>query len=693
MTGRNLLQAMGHIDPRLIAEAAPDVPHKKKANRAWVKWAAVAACLVLIIGVGLIIQTLKPTPGPPEPPPPFFSPGTVHIQSLDTLNYYGGLLAIKKTQAPVNPLAPTTSASRFPSTSFSPLSYEQVHTPVLLPLAYETEPQHYDIEQITEYTITKSIYFEIIVSEACPFLYEVFGDGKVDAVVTKNNIDTIITFQKDKTFYSCFYAYGDETMDVFTTGKYVDGEYVISDSTSEAALFYVTYEYDKTLGQYVEDVTFEWSVGEDGERVALSLVDFSVMRNVQECSLSLQEISDYYYSVYTQGLPNGELKYAYRGTVPSTDRQIYLHVFTSGEFYICDEKFLEDNDDPFAFYLKGMNADIPDGGGLIILQYTDENGEDVVFKGMASADGFKFNDIFFAPYSITESDAKDLPVLYFVTYNENGEVLYYLRTRTDGTFITGEPIYVDPYYDGYIENKVKDGYWGINSEGSYFIYYKGNKKITVNNVDFEGGEALPIFDRDYYLCDDPFPPDEVTDIRKTVDGFELHITRDRHYSILNAEGGVLERGYLKFTGFRNGVDFYVEQPDGRSECAIRSISVDGSIAHAGYIFFPSEHLIFDPTLTKDPGDIVMRFDIISDTSKKLTLYILRDNNFLVWDHRLAEWIYGKGIALFENDGIRFMDYVGYDEKPDLFAAWTDSSHTELTLDGDVYRLVYDLRID
>lgn len=49
MTNTNLLQAMGRIDPKLIADAAPDVPQKKSANKTWVKWAsAVAACFCLI---------------------------------------------------------------------------------------------------------------------------------------------------------------------------------------------------------------------------------------------------------------------------------------------------------------------------------------------------------------------------------------------------------------------------------------------------------------------------------------------------------------------------------------------------------------------------------------------------------------------------------------------------------------------
>lgn len=57
MTNTNLLQAMGRIDPKLIADAAPDVPQKKRTNKMWVKCAsAVAACLVLVIAVTFITQ-------------------------------------------------------------------------------------------------------------------------------------------------------------------------------------------------------------------------------------------------------------------------------------------------------------------------------------------------------------------------------------------------------------------------------------------------------------------------------------------------------------------------------------------------------------------------------------------------------------------------------------------------------------
>ncbi len=61
MTNTNLLQAMGRIDPELIADAAPDAAHKRKAKAKlkliWIA-AAVAACLLLSIVIVSATQDL-----------------------------------------------------------------------------------------------------------------------------------------------------------------------------------------------------------------------------------------------------------------------------------------------------------------------------------------------------------------------------------------------------------------------------------------------------------------------------------------------------------------------------------------------------------------------------------------------------------------------------------------------------------
>ena len=59
MTNTNLLHAMGHIDPQLIADAAPDVTQKDYTKRTWIKWTSLAAGLALaLIFSGPLITNL-----------------------------------------------------------------------------------------------------------------------------------------------------------------------------------------------------------------------------------------------------------------------------------------------------------------------------------------------------------------------------------------------------------------------------------------------------------------------------------------------------------------------------------------------------------------------------------------------------------------------------------------------------------
>lgn len=55
MTDTNLLHAIGRIDPRLIAAAAPDI-QQKSAGSAWLKWGAIAAGICLIIAAAFPIS-------------------------------------------------------------------------------------------------------------------------------------------------------------------------------------------------------------------------------------------------------------------------------------------------------------------------------------------------------------------------------------------------------------------------------------------------------------------------------------------------------------------------------------------------------------------------------------------------------------------------------------------------------------
>lgn len=55
MKNKRLLDVLEKIDEELIEEAAPGnkPPKKKTKNMAWMKWGAMAACAVIIVGIGV----------------------------------------------------------------------------------------------------------------------------------------------------------------------------------------------------------------------------------------------------------------------------------------------------------------------------------------------------------------------------------------------------------------------------------------------------------------------------------------------------------------------------------------------------------------------------------------------------------------------------------------------------------------
>ena len=58
MTNKNIYISLGGLDPELIIKAAPDNKVRKKSN-IWVKWAALAACIALIISAVIVVPMLR----------------------------------------------------------------------------------------------------------------------------------------------------------------------------------------------------------------------------------------------------------------------------------------------------------------------------------------------------------------------------------------------------------------------------------------------------------------------------------------------------------------------------------------------------------------------------------------------------------------------------------------------------------
>ena len=69
MSGKKLFKALRQIDTQLILDAAPGEWKKTHANKGWVKWGALAACLCLVVSVviGAVLWLRYDEPVPPEP--------------------------------------------------------------------------------------------------------------------------------------------------------------------------------------------------------------------------------------------------------------------------------------------------------------------------------------------------------------------------------------------------------------------------------------------------------------------------------------------------------------------------------------------------------------------------------------------------------------------------------------------------
>ncbi|MBQ9116259.1 MAG: hypothetical protein IJY04_04500 [Clostridia bacterium] len=251
--------AMTYIDDDLLtdaiytdtAEKLRKRMRKKRLINAIMKAAAACACIALTAGglaLGIAIgfgDTPSPIPPiidntPPEPPPSD-TPGdpnapeqpvipdnpntpekpeageTVVIDSIDKLNYYSALAVIENGGKTVSVPIPN------------------------IPLSY-VEGQNYYFSPVDPnacFTVTKAIFFRIVLLDEYGFLASKVGKGEVDVVITENSLENMITFKGEKGWYTCLenssgnMVYVDGTPGwwwEFSTHKYIEGFYLVKNT-------------------------------------------------------------------------------------------------------------------------------------------------------------------------------------------------------------------------------------------------------------------------------------------------------------------------------------------------------------------------------------------------------------------------------------------------------------------------------
>lgn len=213
--------------------------------------AAIAACFVLIVGVmfsipGLLSHDKNRDPqnnhhGEVVPPWLKGEESYLTINSIDMLNYYSAIRVLEdptevktmsaKADAKIMLLSANTRTTSnmgivlLSNTNDHGVGYDE---PIegSKPIT-PSNPQtivYYELERDAVFTVSNVFFFQIELTDAKGFLASKVGTGTVDVVITKNDMEDLITFRNGDRFYSCCANGGgwDIGKWEFSTHKYVE---------------------------------------------------------------------------------------------------------------------------------------------------------------------------------------------------------------------------------------------------------------------------------------------------------------------------------------------------------------------------------------------------------------------------------------------------------------------------------------
>ena len=209
----------------------------------------IAACFVLIVGVIFSIPALL-NDSSEDPnndknhgevvPPWLKGEEYLTINSIDMLNYYSAIRVledpaeVKTMSAKGNAEIMLLSANTRTTSNMGIvlLSNTNDHG-----VGYDSSPDkpttnappspkivYYELERDAVFTVSNVFFFQIELTDAKGFLASKVGTGTVDVVITKNDMEDLITFRNGDRYYSCCANGG--SWDIgkweFSTHKYVE---------------------------------------------------------------------------------------------------------------------------------------------------------------------------------------------------------------------------------------------------------------------------------------------------------------------------------------------------------------------------------------------------------------------------------------------------------------------------------------
>jgi len=209
----------------------------------------IAACFVLIVGVIFSIPALL-NDSSEDPnndknhgevvPPWLKGEEYLTINSIDMLNYYSAIRVLEDPTEVKTMSAKTDAKIMFLSANTRTTSNMGI---VLLSntndhgVGYDSSPDkpttnappspkivYYELERDAVFTVSNVFFFQIELTDAKGFLASKVGTGTVDVVITKNDMEDLITFRNGDRYYSCCANGGSWDLGKweFSTHKYVE---------------------------------------------------------------------------------------------------------------------------------------------------------------------------------------------------------------------------------------------------------------------------------------------------------------------------------------------------------------------------------------------------------------------------------------------------------------------------------------
>ena len=265
--------------------------NKPKSKGIWLRFGAIAACLSLIVSAVIIAPMIRrdnpgtiPTPGtdigmqpeeecaPEDTDNPIIDSPTngVTFDTLDKVNFYGGLKAIADSKANLSVTHGKTATASYllsddknsiqilnlSETSLDDISDSQTTN------NDNTPNSNNGVWDLTHepMTITTAVYFKINVAEGDTLLASKIGVGEAEVIVTDLCIGinpfAMITFKNGDKYFSCLsemYALKDGE-NYFGSHLYISGFEMFKDRVDEMTSFYTL-----TLDKENKTVTsFKW---------------------------------------------------------------------------------------------------------------------------------------------------------------------------------------------------------------------------------------------------------------------------------------------------------------------------------------------------------------------------------------------------------------------------------------------------